>query len=143
MTNNLKEPLPKKINLISLLIVRLTLGIGFFFHGFGKLPLPPEKLSSWFENIGIFAPEITATLVAVGEIVAGIGIILGGFLPGKTGNFITKASALLIFVIMIGAFYLAHADWFNYEELFKELFMSEQIYIFVLSLFFLINGNKN
>jgi len=74
----------------------------------------------------------------LGEIGAGIGIIIGGLLKGSIGVFITRLSAFSIFVIMIGAFYLAHSDWFINENLFK----SEQIYIFVLSIFFLINGNN-
>ena len=84
-------------------------------------------------------PMTIATLVAVGEMATGIGIIIGGFIIGRIGDFITRLSALGIFIIMIGAFYLAHSDWFINEKLFK----SEQIYIFVLSIFFLFNGNKS
>ena len=124
---------------ISLWIVRITLGISFFLHGFGKLPYPPEGFASWLESIDIIAPMYVATAVAVGEMAAGLGIIIGGFFKGAIGNFTTRLSALGIFIIMIGAFYLAHPDWFINEKLFK----SEQIYIFVLSIFFLINGNKN
>jgi uncharacterized membrane protein YphA (DoxX/SURF4 family) len=69
---------------------------------------------------------------------SGIGIILGGIISGSLGAIITRLSAFSIFIIMIGAFYLAHSDWFINEKLFK----SEQIYIFVLSIFFLINGNR-
>tara|TARA_B100000989_G_scaffold112524_1_gene82600 strand:+ start:145 stop:534 length:390 start_codon:yes stop_codon:yes gene_type:complete len=124
---------------ISLWIVRLTLGISFFLHGWGKFPYPPERFASWLESIDMVAPMTIATLVAIGEMATGIGIILGGFISGQIGNLITRLSALGIFIIMIGAFYLAHPDWFINEKLFK----SEQIYIFVLSIFFLINGNKN
>ncbi len=124
--------------IISLWIIRLTLGISFFLHGWGKLPLPPEKLILLFKNVGIIEPEILASMVAIGEMGAGIGIIIGGFLNSKAGSVITRLSALSIFIIMIGAFYFAHSDWFINEKLFK----SEQIYIFVLSIFFLINGNK-
>jgi hypothetical protein len=35
---------------------------------------------------------------------------------------------------MIGAFYLAHADWFITQK----LFMSEQIFLFALGLYFTI-----
>ena len=138
MAYNFNKPTSKKLKFISFMIIRLTLGAGFFLHGFGKLPIPPEKLSSWFESMGMFAPEITATLVAIGEIAGGIGIILGGVIKGKFGDLLTRLSALVIFIIMIGAFYIAHPDWF----INKKLFMSEQIYIFALSIFFLINGNK-
>ena len=88
--------------------------------------------------MGMFAPEFVASLVAVGEMLSGIGIILGGIISGSLGAIITRLSAFSIFIIMIGAFYLAHSDWFINEKLFK----SEQIYIFVLSIFFLINGNR-
>tara|TARA_B100002019_G_C21175667_1_gene550978 strand:+ start:368 stop:760 length:393 start_codon:yes stop_codon:yes gene_type:complete len=127
-----------RINL-PLWIVRITLGISFFLHGWGKFPYPPEKFAAWLESIGMFAPMTIATLVAVGEMATGIGIIIGGFIVGRIGDFITRLSALGIFIIMIGAFYLAHSDWLINEKLFK----SEQIYIFVLSIFFLFNGNKS
>ncbi|MEL0102264.1 MAG: DoxX family protein [Gammaproteobacteria bacterium] len=138
MTTNSANIVNNKSRIFAFWIVRLTLGISFFFHGWGKLPLPPEKLTSWFENIGMLYPDIIASLVSLGEIGAGIGIIIGGLLKGNIGEFITRLSAFSIFVIMIGAFYLAHSDWFINENLFK----SEQIYIFVLSIFFLINGNN-
>ena len=138
MAYNFNESISEKLKIISFIIIRLTLGVGFFLHGFGKLPLPPEKLSSWFESMGMFAPELTATLVAIGEVAGGIGIIVGGLIKGKFGDLLTRLSASAIFIIMIGAFYIAHPDWFINEK----LFMSEQIYIFALSIFFLINGNK-
>ena len=127
-----------KLTTLSYWVIRLTLGISFFLHGWGKLPIPPEKLTSWFESINIIFPDVIASLVAIGEITAGIGIVVGGFFIGKLGDLVTRISALGIGVIMIGAFYIAHSDWFINENLFK----SEQIYIFVLSVFFLINGNR-
>ena len=51
MAYNFNKPTSKKLKFISFMIIRLTLGAGFFLHGFGKLPIPPEKLSSWFESI--------------------------------------------------------------------------------------------
>jgi uncharacterized membrane protein YphA (DoxX/SURF4 family) len=126
------------MNVLSIWIIRLTLGISFFLHGLGKLPYPPEKFASWLESISIAEPMLIASLVAFGEMAAGIGIIAGGLFTGKLGNFITRISAFGITIIMIGAFYLAHPDWFINEKLFK----SEQIYIFALSIFFLINGNR-
>jgi len=43
-----------------------------------------------------------------------------------------------VVVIMIGAFYLAHSDWFITQK----LFMSEQIFLFALGLYFAIKGNN-
>ena len=119
-------------------ILRFVLGVSFILHGLGKFPLPPEKMVPWFQGMGIAAPEIVASLVAIGEVVAGAAVIVGGFL-GRVGHLVTRLGGGAVVVIMIGAFYLAHPDWFVNEKLFK----SEQIYIFVLSIFFLINGNKN
>ena len=138
MTDNNEKSVSNFFTKIAFLLVRITLGISFFLHGWGKLPLPPEKLAPWFESMGMLAPEFVASLVAVGEMLSGIGIILGGIISGSLGAIITRLSAFSIFIIMIGAFYLAHSDWFINEKLFK----SEQIYIFVLSIFFLINGNR-
>ncbi|MBT6895529.1 MAG: DoxX family protein, partial [Rhodobacterales bacterium] len=49
-------------------ILRLVLGVSFILHGLGKFPLPPENMVTWFESMGIGAPEIVASLVAVGEV---------------------------------------------------------------------------
>ena len=127
-----------KLTGITIWILQVTLGISFMLHGTGKLPFPPEKFISWLDSIGVIAPYFIGSLVTIGEIAAGAGLIIGSVIPGVIGNYLTKLSALSVFIIMIGAFYLAHSDWFINEKLFK----SEQIYIFVLSIFFLINGNK-
>jgi uncharacterized membrane protein YphA (DoxX/SURF4 family) len=118
-------------------LLRLSLGIAFIYHGIGKFPLPPEKMVTWFESMGIAAPEVVASLVAVGEVGAGAAVILGGFLGG-TGHLITRLGGGAVLVIMTGAFYLAHADWFITQK----LFMSEQIFLFALGLYFAIKGNN-
>tara|TARA_X000000368_G_C22980600_1_gene689731 strand:+ start:818 stop:1234 length:417 start_codon:yes stop_codon:yes gene_type:complete len=137
MKNNDFNPC-NKLTGITIWILQVTLGISFMLHGTGKLPFPPEKFISWLDSIGVIAPYFIGSLVTIGEIAAGAGLIIGSVIPGVIGNYLTKLSALSVFIIMIGAFYLAHSDWFINEKLFK----SEQIYIFVLSIFFLINGNK-
>ena len=63
---------------------------------------------------------------------------IGGFIKGPIGNLITRASALAITVVMINAFALAHRDWF----ITTKLFTSEQIFLFIIGLYFLIKGNR-
>jgi len=92
----------------------------------------------WFESMGFMYPEIVTSLVALGEVGAGAGIILGGMLPGNIGNITTRLSGGAVVVIMIGAIYLAHMDWF--EDL-RKLFTSEQIFLFIIGLYFTIRGN--
>ena len=120
-------------------LLRLGLGIAFIYHGAGKFPLPPERMVPWFESMGFMYPEIVPSLVAVGEVGAGVGILLGGLLPGNIGNLTTRLSGGAVVVIMIGAIYLAHMDWF--EDL-RKLFTSEQIFLFIIGLYFTIRGNN-
>ena len=124
---------------ISFWLLRLGLGVAFFLHGFEKFPLPPENMTKWFTKLGFAFPELTTSAVAVGEVGAGLGIVLGGLVKGHVGNIITKVSGGAVVVIMSGAFIIAHSDWFFTSR----LFMSEQIFLFILGSFFLIRGNNN
>ena len=119
-------------------LLRLGLGIAFIYHGIGKFPLPPERMVTWFESMGYMYPELVTSMVALGEVGAGIGIILGGFINNNVGNLITRLSGGAVGVIMIGAIVIAHSDWL----ITKKLFMSEQIFLFLLGVYFAIKGNK-
>ena len=114
-------------------LLRLGLGISFIFHGLGKFPLPPQKLIDYFG----FSPEL-ASFVAISELGAGILLILGGFLKGHIGNLVTRFAAGIIVIIMTCAFTLAHSDWF----ITPKLFMSEQIFLMFIGLYFFIKGNN-
>ena len=115
-------------------LLRIFLGIAFIIHGYNKFPLPPATLIKYFG----FSPHL-ASFVAISEFSAGILIIFSRFINSYLGNLLTRISALIIVVIMIFAFYFAHKDWFFNQK----LFTSEQIFLFVLGVYFLINGNCN
>jgi len=136
--NNLLESIAKPLMPIAPWLLRLGLGTSFILHGIGKFPLPPEKMVTWFESMGYMYPEIITSLVALGEVGAGAGIIIGGLISGNTGNLITRLSGGAVVVIMIGAILIAHSDWL----VTKKLFMSEQIFLFLLGGYFAIKGNK-
>ena len=114
-------------------LLRLGLGISFIFHGLGKFPLPPQKLIDYFG----FSPEL-ASFVAISELGAGILLILGGFLKGHVGNLVTRFAAGVIVIVMTFAFILAHSDWL----ITPKLFMSEQIFLMIIGLYFFIKGNN-
>ncbi|MDA9226815.1 DoxX family protein [Methylophilaceae bacterium] len=114
-------------------LLRLGLGTSFIFHGLSKFPLPPQKLIDYFG----FSAEL-ASFVAISELGAGILLILGGFLKGHVGNFMTRLAASVTVIVMTFAFILAHSDWF----ITPKLFMSEQIFLMVVSLYFFIKGNN-
>ena len=152
------------MNTFAQMLLRLGLGISFILHGLGKFPLPPERMVTWFESMGYMYPEFVTSLVALGEVGAGAGILIGGlFYTFNTsnnqiihvlGDVITRLSAVGVVIIMFGAFYIAHADWFSTCKLFgieyelikfcptKKVFMSEQIFLFILGLYFVIKGNN-
>ena len=136
--NNLLESIAKPLVPITPWLLRLGLGTSFILHGLGKFPLPPEKMVTWFESMGYMYPEIVTSLVALGEVGAGAGIILGGLLNNHVGNLITRLSGGAVGVIMLGAIFIAHSDWL----VTKKLFMSEQIFLFLIGLYFAIKGNK-
>ena len=114
-------------------LLRLGLGASFIFHGLSKFPLPPQKLIDFFG----FSAEL-ASFVAISEIGAGFLLILGGFLKGHVGNLVTRFAAGVIIIVMTVAFTLAHSDWF----ITPKLFMSEQIFLMIIGLYFFIKGNN-
>ena len=124
-------------------LLRLGLGTSFFLHGLGKLPIN-SGFVQWLGSKGIFAPDIVAYLLAWGEILAGIGIILGGvFVTNILGNIITRLSGGAIGVIMISAIFIAHSDWaIFFGERGQVLFASEQIFLLLLGVYFAIRGNN-
>ena len=136
--NNLLESIAKPLMPITPWLLRLGLGISFILHGVGKFPLPPERMVTWFESMGYMYPELVTSLVALGEVGAGAGIILGGLLKNKVGDLVTRLSGGAVGVIMIGAILIAHSDWLVTPK----LFMSEQIFLFLLGTYFAIRGNK-
>ena len=105
--NNALDSMAKPFSGIAPWLLRLSLGTSFFLHGYGKFPLPPQKMVVWFESKGIIWPELITSLVALGEVIAGIGIVLGGLLFNQLGNLITRLSGGAVVVIMIGAFVIA------------------------------------
>ena len=121
------------IQFLSPWLIRFGLGIAFSLHGLSKFPLPPEALIKYFG----LSPFL-ASLVALSELSAGLFLIIGGFVKGPMGNLITRTSALTIVVVMTNAFALAHRDWF----ITTKLFTSEQIFLFIIGLYFVIKGNR-
>ena len=118
-------------------LLRLSLGTSFILHGLGKFPMPADGMVKLFESKGILFPELTASLVALGEVGAGAAVIIGGFL-GATGHLVTRLGGGAVAVIMIGALLIAHPDWLITQK----LFMSEQIFLLSLGTYFAIRGNN-
>ena len=120
-----------KVEFLAPWLIRFGLGISFALHGLGKFPLPPQGLSN-------FLGSSLASFVAISELGAGLILIAGGFIKGPAGSLATRFAGATIVIIMINVFALAHGDWF----ITVKLFTSEQIFLFLIGLYFLLKGNR-
>ena len=114
-------------------ILRLVLGVSFILHGLGKFPLPPKGLIEYF---GL--SPILASTVAISELLTGLVLIISGFIKNPFGNILTRLSGLNITILMITILIFAHKDWFFTTK----LFTSEQIFLLIGGIYFLIKGNR-
>ena len=125
-------------------LLRIGLGVSFFLHGYGKIPIQ-ENFVNWLSTKGIPFAETTAHLIAWGEMISGIGILLGGLIGTKasvTGNLVTRLSGGAVMVIMIGALLIAHSNWgVFFGERGSILFASEQLFLLLVGTYFAIKGN--
>ena len=144
--NDLLEKLARPLKDYSSCLLRIGLGVSFFLHGYGKVPIQ-QGFVDWLSSKGLPFAELTAFLVAWGEMLAGIGILIGGLIGLSSpvvGNIITRLSGGAVMVIMIGALLLAHSNWgIFFGERGSILFASEQLFLLLLGTYFAIRGNNN
>ena len=142
--NNLLERAASPLKAYANCLLKIGLGISFFLHGYGKLPIS-EGFVGWLTSKGITSASVVAPLIAWGEILAGLGILLGGLIGTKAailGNVVTRLSGGAVGIIMIGAILIAHSDWGIFTgERGAVLFASEQLFLLLLGVYFAIRGN--
>jgi|TARA_Y100000780_G_scaffold119540_1_gene107822 uncharacterized membrane protein YphA (DoxX/SURF4 family) len=142
--NNLLERVASPLKAYANYLLRIGLGLSFFLHGYGKLPIN-EGFVGWLTSKGFSSASLIAPLLAWGEILSGLGILLGGLIGIKAaalGNVVTRLSGGAIGVIMIGAIIIAHSDWGIFTgERGSVLFASEQLFLLLLGIYFAIKGN--
>ncbi len=61
--------------------LRLIVGIGFLEHGFAKLSKGPDAFAGILQAIGVPAPHLMAWVSIVTELIGGLAILLGAFVP--------------------------------------------------------------
>ena len=79
-----------------------------------------------------------ASTVAISELLTGLVLIISGFIKNSFGNILTRLSGLNITILMITILIFAHKDWFFTTK----LFTSEQIFLLIGGVYFLIKGNR-
>src|SRR5216684_4260097 len=76
--------------------LRLIVGYGFMEHGFAKLSKGPEVFASILHAIGVPAPHLMAWITILTELIGGLAVLLGAFVP-----LVSLPMAGLLFVAML------------------------------------------
>ena len=85
---------------IAQLVLRVALGIVFAWHGYAKIfNTGMQGVAGFLGSVGIPIPEIMAYILAYGELISGICLIIGLF---------TYLAAKFAIVVAIVAFFTVH-----------------------------------
>jgi putative oxidoreductase len=61
--------------------LRLIVGFGFMEHGYAKLSRGPEAFAAILHAMGVPAPHLMAWLTILTELIGGLAVLLGAFVP--------------------------------------------------------------
>jgi putative oxidoreductase len=73
--------------------LRLIVGYGFMEHGFAKLSKGPENFAAILHALSVPAPHFMAWLTILTELLGGLAVLLGAFVP-----LVSLPMAVLLFV---------------------------------------------
>jgi putative oxidoreductase len=76
--------------------LRLIVGYGFMEHGFAKLSRGPEAFAVILHAMGVPAPHLMAWLTILTELIGGLAVLLGAFVP-----LVSLPMAVVLFVAML------------------------------------------
>jgi putative oxidoreductase len=76
--------------------LRLIVGYGFMEHGFAKLSKGPEVFAAILHTIGVPAPHLMAWLTILTELIGGLAVLVGAFIP-----LVSLPMAAVLFVAML------------------------------------------
>src|SRR5215469_3336872 len=61
--------------------LRAIVGYGFMEHGFAKLSRGPDAFAAILHAMGVPAPHLMAALTILTELIGGLAVLLGAFVP--------------------------------------------------------------
>src|SRR5215470_8456513 len=61
--------------------LRLIVGYGFMEHGYAKLIHGPERFAAILHTLGVPSPELMAWATILVELLGGLAVLLGAFIP--------------------------------------------------------------
>jgi putative oxidoreductase len=117
-------------------LLRIPLAIIFLQQGISKWPIDLETAASYE------LPLVVWAFVVLGEIGAGVGLLVGGLFPKKflweLGDLITRFSGITVCSIMTGVI------WIGQPETFWDVILYDNLHVllWVGGLFFALRGNR-
>lgn len=117
-------------------LLRIPMAIVFLQQGISKWPIDIDSAQS-FE-----LPLLVWTVVVLGEIGAGVGLLVGGLFPKKflweLGDVITRFSGITMCCIMTGVI------WIGQPESFWDVILYDNLHVllWVGALYFALRGNR-
>ena len=78
--------------------LRLIVGYGFMEHGFAKLSRGPEAFAAILHTRGVPAPHLMAWLTILTELIGGLAVLLGAFVPLVS---LPMAAVLLVAILTV------------------------------------------
>ena len=116
-------------------LIRFPLIVVFLQQGFAKWPIDAESAAAWELSLVVWS------FVVLGEIGAGLGLIVGGLLYKylkELGDLITRFSGITICSIMTGVIWIAQPTSLMDVLLYDHF----HVMLWVGGLFFALRGNK-
>ena len=117
-------------------LLRIPLAIIFLQQGISKWPIDLDTAASYD------LPLLVWTFVVLGEIGAGVGLLVGGLFPKKflweLGDLITRFSGITVCSIMTGVIWIGQPESFTDVLLYDNL----HVLLWVGGLFFALRGNR-
>src|SRR5262249_25209134 len=83
-------------------VLRLMVGYGFMAHGFAKLTRGPEAFATILHAIGVPAAHVMAWLTILVELIGGLAVLLGAFVP---------AAAIPMILVLLVAIVTVHLPY--------------------------------
>jgi len=119
--------------------IRVPFAATFIFHGLGKF----GNLTGSAEMMGM--PVFLLALVAVAEVLAGIGAIVGGLPNFSKNDLVTRLAGLAAAPVMLGAIFMVHFPRFSFvpTEEFPMGGFEFQLLLLGVAISFIFSGNSN
>jgi len=82
--------------------LRLIVGYGFIVHGYAKLARGPDAFAAVLHTLGVPAPHLLAWLTTLVELIGGLAILAGAYVP---------LAALPMAIVLLTALFTVHLPY--------------------------------